>query len=242
MDSRGTNNSTVKVGILGGIGPESTAEFYTKLITRLQESGVIVSNKDFPQIVINSIPAPELIYDKISDSDLAPYLDGLRQLDGFGVDFIVMVCNTIHLFYDKLQSQVKTPILDLRVEIKKVLETKKVSSVLVLGTPSTIENGLYNFSGIKSVKPNKAEIMELSDAIFSFNNGTDKELQGKKVKEICNKYTKSGKAKTVILGCTEFGLMLNDGDFDKINTIDVLVNATIDKLKELRRRLTFLSK
>ena len=54
-----------KIGILGGIGPEATGEFYNKLIKRLQEKDLIKSNKDFPQIFINSIPAPELIYDYI---------------------------------------------------------------------------------------------------------------------------------------------------------------------------------
>ena len=195
----------ITVGVLGGIGPESTAEYYTKLVTRFQEKGLIKRNKDFPQIVINSIPAPELIFEKITDADLRMYADGLKQLDEFGVDFIVMVCNTIHLFYDRLQSGVKTPILDLRAEVRKVLEGKKATSVLVLGTPSTIENGLYEFNDtVKTVKPTAEEAKALSEAILNFNNGVDKEALG-------------------------------SSNLNKINTIDVLVEATIAKVKELRQ-------
>jgi hypothetical protein len=62
----------VRIGVLGGIGPEATGEFYNKLIAKFQERGLIKTNRDFPQIVINSIPAPELIYDTISDEDLKP--------------------------------------------------------------------------------------------------------------------------------------------------------------------------
>ena len=144
-----------------------------------------------------------------------------------------MVCNTIHLFYDKLQAQIRTPIIDLRKEVEKAVKTKGVSSVLILGTPSTI-NGLYDFVGIKSIKPTKSETEQLSTAIFNFNNGMDKEKQGNKVIDICNKYLINSNTTTVILGCTEFGLMLSNGNFDKINTIDVLVNATVDKVELLK--------
>ncbi len=56
-----------KIGILGGIGPEATGHFYLKLIKRLQETGRIKRNTDYPQIIINSIPAPELVDEKIQD-------------------------------------------------------------------------------------------------------------------------------------------------------------------------------
>ena len=72
-------SSNYKIGILGGIGPEATGEFYNKLIKRLQERGLVKSNRDYPHIIINSIPAPELIYDKISDEDLNPYIKGLKE-------------------------------------------------------------------------------------------------------------------------------------------------------------------
>lgn len=70
-----------KIGVLGGIGPEATAEFYLKFIRTLQRQGIIERNEDFPQILINSIPAPALIYDEISDEELNPYVDGLKELD-----------------------------------------------------------------------------------------------------------------------------------------------------------------
>ena len=229
-----TQNAIIKIGVLGGIGPEATGEFYTKLITRLQYHGLIKSNRDFPQIVVNSIPAPELIFDKINDTDLALYASGLKELDTFGVDFIVMVCNTIHLYYDQLQAQIKTPIVDLRVEVCKILNDSGIKSILVLGTPNTISKGLYDFDGITSIKPTKEEIKVLSNSIFNFNRGIDKEKQNRAVASICEKYLKIGAARTVILGCTEFGLMLHKYEFDKVNTIDVLVNATIEKFKALK--------
>lgn len=222
-----------KIGVLGGIGPEATGEFYNKLIKRLQERKLIRRNRDFPQVVINSIPAPELIYDRVLDEELRPYIEGLKELDKFGVDFIVMVCNTIHLYYDRLQEHVGTPVIDLRAELKNLLYRKKIRSVLVIGTPNTIKQGLYRFDNIRYFEPNKRETKELIGTIFNFNKGIEKRKQVRKVKRICQKYLSRG-AEIVILGCTEFAVMLDEEDLPKINTIDVLVDAIIERISTTR--------
>lgn len=219
---------TIKIGVLGGIGPEATGEFYNKLIKSLQEKGLIKTNQDFPQIIINSIPAPELIYDKISDKDLQPYIKGLKELDSHKPDFIVMVCNTIHLYLDILQKQINSPILNLKKEVKDFLLCNNLDKAFILGTPSTINQGLYRFDEIKSYEPNEEEIKILSDSIFNFNKGYKKQEQINLVKQLCIKYLNIG-AQTIILGCTEFALMLKDEDIPKVNTIDVLVEAVIKR-------------
>jgi|SRR3989344_3248857 len=225
----------IKIGVLGGIGPEATGEFYSKLISEFQNQGLIKSNKDYPQIIINSIPAPELINNNISEKDLLPYIEGLKELDEFNPDFIVMVCNTIHLFYDALQAEIKTLILDLRKEVRDSLEKREIKSCLILGTSSTINRRLYDFSGI--IKPDREELKILSEAIFNFNKGENREEQIKITNKICKKYLSLG-AKTILLGCTEFAVMLDKANIPKINTIDILVEATIRnfiKLKEVNK-------
>ncbi|MBS3140999.1 aspartate/glutamate racemase family protein [Candidatus Woesearchaeota archaeon] len=217
-----------KIGVLGGIGPEASAEFYNKLINKLQESNLIKTNKDYPQIIINSIPAQELIFDKIKEKDLEFYKKGLKELDSLKPDFIIMVCNTIHLYYDILQKEISTPILDLRKLVKEYLEENKIKSVLIIGTPNTIKQGLYKFKEIKTFEPNKKELKQLTNAIFNYNKGIEKNLQSKVVKEICNKYIQKG-AQFILLGCTEFALMLEKENLPKISTIDILVESTIKK-------------
>jgi len=176
------------IGILGGIGPEATGEFYLTLISKFQEKGLIKSNKDFPQIIINSIPAPELIYEAISEKDLKPYIKGLKELEKFGVDFIAMICNTIHLFHGKLQKEIKIPIINLRGEVKNYFLNENIKSITVLGSPNVIKEGLYNFEGIGCINPNESEIESLTNAVFNFNRGYDKIKQRRIVKDIAKKY------------------------------------------------------
>ncbi len=192
---------------------------------RLQETGCIKNNKDFPQIIVNSIPAPELIHETVSSEDLAPYVSGLRELDRFGVDFIVMVCNTIHLFYERLQKEISAPIIDLRKEVKKTLHNRRIKSVFVLGTPYTVNGGLYRFDGINSFEPSDDELKQLARAVFKFNKGVDKQDCIRQVRGLCQKYMMRG-AETVIMGCTEFAVMLGKENISKINSIDILVDAT----------------
>jgi aspartate racemase len=216
----------VKIGILGGIGPEATAEFYGKLIRNLQRSGRVRSNVDFPNIMINSINAPELIKEEVSDEDLQHYITGLKQLDAMDVNFIVMACNTIHLFHRQLQSHISARILDLREEVRKYSLNHGFRKILVLGTISTIEKGLYEFKGIETMRPSKEELNVLAAAIYSMNSTGIVEKEA--VEKICERYENLG-AQVTILGCTELGVMLG-GRKNRIDTMDILADAVMEEL------------
>ena len=213
------SGSTIRIGVLGGIGPEATGEFYNKLIKCLQDRGIIKRNSDFPQIIINSIPAPELVFDKISKSDLRQYIEGVKLLDRLGVDFIVMVCNTIHLYHERLQKEITAPILDLRKEVKRVLVNEK-GKVLVFGAPFTVKNKLYEFDDLEYIRLDKKELDRVSKAILDFNRGRKPRLM-----DVCRKYQKKGAR--IILACTELAIMLENEKIPNINTVDVLVDATV---------------
>lgn len=231
LDSSPNSSQSIKVGVLGGIGPEATNYFYSNLIKKLQKKGLIKQNQDYPQIIINSIPAPELVKDDVSEEDLEPYIKGLKDLDSLNPNFIVMVCNTIHIFHNRLQSQVKAPILNLKSIVKK--EASKYKKPLLISTKLTA-NSLYNFSNV--IIPNESELEILTESISNYNHGKDKEIQKIKVKDICFNYLSSG-ADIVILGCTEFAVMLSDENFPKINTLDLLINETLKEM-EIRKTTT----
>ena len=223
----------IRIGILGGIGPEATGEFYLKLINEFQKQNLVKDNTDFPQIIINSIPAPELIFCKISNDMVMPYLIGLKELEELGVDFIVMVCNTLHFFYEQLQNEVKIPIVDLRKEVINNLMEQGFTTITVLGTLTTVKEGLYSHKSINFLNPTDFELDILGQAIFKFNQGIEKNKQIGIAKAIAEKYSNKG-AQKIILGCTELSLMLEDSALPTIDTIDILVAAVISKIKNLK--------
>ncbi|MFC1722990.1 aspartate/glutamate racemase family protein [Nanoarchaeota archaeon] len=218
----------MRIGVLGGIGPEATGQFYLKLIKKLQSSGRIKENGDFPQIVVNSVPAPELI-GEVTDEQLEDYIRGIRELDEFDLDLIVMVCNTIHLFHERLQKDVATEILDLREEVKKHLIEKGMKQVSIIGTSSTVAEGLYEFPGIRYINPCEKELKVLGEAICKFNKGFQKQEQIASAMMVVDRCMCAG-SECMVLACTEFAVMLADEEFPKLNTVDILVDAVVKRL------------
>jgi aspartate racemase len=218
-----------KIGVLGGIGPEATGTYYLKLIAELQRRGYIDENGDFPQIIINSIPAPELVFEEIGDGDLEWYARGLRELDAAEPDFLLMVCNTIHLFFDEMKAAVRAPLIDLREALRAHLAGAGYTDIAILGTPETVTQGLYQFEEFRYHNPTADELAVLSEAIFRFNRNIERERQIETSLGIARRLLDDG-AQAAVLACTEFAVMLGESDIPRVNTIDVLVDATIARL------------
>lgn len=225
----------ITIGILGGIGPEATGNFYLKLISEIQKQKLIKSNVDYPRIIINSIPAPELT-SKIKKDQLTAYIQGVKSLEKYGADFIVMACNTIHLYHNLIQKEVRVPILNLPDSVKEFILSKKLKSASVFGTPTTVAGGLYKFRGINYSNPNEKDLKQLSLTIENFNRGYKQKEQIDKVSKLANKYTRRT-VDVIILGCTELSLMLADSKIPKIDTMDILVLATIKHLGVLAENI-----
>jgi len=224
-------NRTKTVGILGGIDPESSSQFYLDIIKRLKESGRIKSNEDYPHIIINNIPAPALIQQKITSKDLKQYTRGLKDLDYFKPDFIVMVCNTIHIYYDQLTSTTIAPILNLREVVRRHISKSGYKRIFIIGTPGTINSGLFRSSEYSLIEPGIDEQNLLTEAIFKYSTNVRKDEQIAKVAGLCKKHLDFG-AELILVACTDLSMMLAKEKLNKINTLDLLFNETIRLITE----------
>jgi aspartate racemase len=218
----------MKIGLLGGLGPESTGEFYLKFISTLQKKGFIKKNEDYPHIIINSIPAPVVFMD---NAEITDYKKGIKDLEKFGCDFIAILCNTAHVHYDEFKELVKIPIINLRKEVKNYLDENDINSVIVFGTHKTIKKGLFKYEDKNYEELSNEEMEVLDEAVNNFNGGFEKEKQIEIVRGLAEKYLKN--VGMIISGCTEIALMLKDTDFKNIDTMDVLLEAIIKKWKNI---------
>jgi aspartate racemase len=151
------------------------------------------------------------------------------------IDFIVIICNTIHLYYDSLRISIKAPLIDLRDEVKKYLVQKDIKDVLIIATPLSIKKGLYRFNSLKTYDPTDEELEEISEVIFNYNKGVNKEKQKEKVISICKRYQDKGVG-TIISGCTELSLMLKDEKIEIIDTMNVLIDKVIEEIKDMSKK------
>lgn len=210
------------LGILGGIGPESTGHLYLELIKRFQKEFQPKDNTDYPHILINSVPAQDLIK-TISEDILSEYKEALRALERWGAEVIIIACNGAYCFFEALQGAVTVPVINVRDAVEKTLRDSHAKDVLVLASPTTIKHGLYQFSFVNQIALTDTEMQSLGEAIAAYNLGHKQKPSQKRIIERALKAANS--QQTVIAGCTEIHAMLNAAGIEHINPMSSLIDA-----------------
>jgi len=227
-----------KIGIIGGVGPESTIEYYRLIINRFQEK---LSTKDYPELVIKFINMTEMLsyvfnnqMDKLVDF-LAVHIEDLEKS---GVDYVAIASNTPHIVFDRLADKVNVPMISIVEKTCKEIQREKLKKVGLFGTKSTMTNGFYQKTaqknGIEIVIPtteNQDYIHQKYMGELVFNRilpETKKQLI-----QIVNKLKETESIEGLILGGTELPLILNQTDFIDIEVFDttkIHVESIVDRM------------
>jgi aspartate racemase len=135
--------TTPAVGIIGGIGPESTIEYY-RLI--LAEHGRLRPGAGGPSIIVNSIDMQRLL-SLIGDGDLAGTTDYLAteldRLGRAGADFALLASNTPHIVFDELRKRSPLPLISIVEATRAVAEARGLTRLGLLGTRFTMGGSFY---------------------------------------------------------------------------------------------------
>jgi aspartate racemase len=131
------------LGVIGGIGPESTIEYYRHLIAAYREQK---PDGSYPAIVINSINMKTLL-DMIEANDrvkMTEYLVGeIQKLADAGAQCGLLAANTPHIVFDEVRRQSPIPlvsIVEATCEAAKVLGLERVG---LFGTRFTMQGDFY---------------------------------------------------------------------------------------------------
>jgi len=132
------------IGIIGGMGPEATVDFYREII-RLTPAQ---KDQDHIPVLIYSNPRiPERTQAILhGGEDPTPYLiDAARILERAGAGILAIPCNTAHYFLPRVRPAVKIPILDMIEEtfLRTRAEVGDIKAVGLLATTGTVESGVY---------------------------------------------------------------------------------------------------
>lgn len=133
----------VTIGILAGMGPRSTAPFVDSVVTECQAQYGAQLDEDFPPMMIYALPTPFYVDRPIDHARMQSVITGgLQRLEKAGADFIVMPCNSAHIYFDALRTAAKVPLLNMVDEALACLGDPQ-SRVALIGTRPTVEAGLY---------------------------------------------------------------------------------------------------
>jgi aspartate racemase len=229
-----------KIGLIGGIGPESSIEYYRLIIKRFQEK---LNTKDYPELIINSINMTQML-DYVFNNQLDKLVDFLMErindLEKTGVDYIAIASNTPHIVFDRLAKKSNTPLISIVEATCNGVKENKISRVGLLGTKSTMTNGFYNNIaekyGINVIIPDsgKQDYIHnkyMTELVFNKIVPETKERLIQIIRELKEKESIEG----LILGGTELPLILKQSDFVDIkifNTTEIHVESIVAKILE----------
>jgi aspartate racemase len=149
------------VGIIGGIGPESTLEYYKFIIEAYRR---IKADGSYPPIIINSVDLQKMIA-MMEANELASVADylvvALEKLARAGADFGLLASNTPHIVFEEVDRRSPLPLISIveaTCNAARLLGLKKVG---LLGTRFTMQADFYprvfSRSGIEVVVPSLTE-------------------------------------------------------------------------------------
>jgi len=225
------------IGLLG-VAPYATIDFLKKI------SDLTPAEKDWDHIRIildsnTKIPSRGRALDLGEESPVKYMRKSIIGLDKAGAKFVIILCNTAHIFFDEVIDGLCVNVLNMIGEtISYVIKnTTNVKSLGVLGSHNTIKHRLYNKynpqnSKLKIYYPESDQRI-VSDTIESIKLGNNNTETKKRIIDVSNKFIKNNQLDSVILGCTELSVIIKDGDLSVpvFDSNEILARVAIEKIK-----------
>jgi len=223
------------IGMIGGMSWESTAEYYRIVNQKVKEQlGGLHSAK----CIMYSVDFHEIETLQHQDQwDEAGRLlaDAAEKVEKGGADFFIICTNTMHKVAEFVQQHVRIPLLHIADPTAKQIKAAGIQKIALLGTRFTMMEDFYKGRlvrdhGLEVIIPSDDEMDIIHKVIYDeLCLGIVKDASRAQYTKIIDHLAKKG-AEGVILGCTEIGLLIKDGD-SQIPVFDTTVihaEATVD--------------
>ena len=216
-----------KIGIIGGMGPETTLKYYKKLIDLSEQH---LKEYVYPEIIIYSVNFSEMIFlmEKGKWEELGRKIISIfSSLENIGCEVLALATNTAHIALEYFPKP--RGLVHMIEETAKYTKKLGLRRVLLLGTKYTMTSDLYpryfEKEGIEVLRPDDKDIEVIDKIIFEkLVNGVLIE-EDKKMLEVIMKRGIERKVEGIILGCTELTLFKYDISVPLIDTVDIHVNS-----------------
>ena len=207
-----------RIGLIGGMSWESTIPYY-KIIN--EEVNAKMGGLHSPNIILYSLDLYEIEKNQSNNNfeKVAEIITKAAEiLENSKCDYILICSNTIHKMYNKIQKQIKVPIIHIADATVEKLIKEDIKKVLLIGTQYTMKEDFIKKiiieKGIEVIVPEEDDIKSINNIIFkelclgNFNQNT-------KISSIniINKSKNLG-CTGVVLGCTELGMLIKQEDID----------------------------
>jgi aspartate racemase len=226
------------LGIIGGLGPESTVDYYRLIIAAYREQKRYGS---YPAIIINSIDlnkARDLVTANAL-ADLTEYLVAeVQRLARAGANFGLIAANTPHIVFDDIQRQSPIPLISIVEATREAAKSLGLKRLGLLGTRFTMQGrffpDVFSRAAMTLVVPTEDEQTYVHDKYMSeLVNGIFLAETRERLLKIVDRLKEREGIEGVILGGTELPLLLRDAASQHIpflDTTEIHVRAAVAQM------------
>ena len=159
-----------------------------------------------------------------------------KRLEKSGADFIIMPCNSLHIFIKEIRSTVNIPVLSIVEETVKFLKKNDFKKVGIVSTSATIKNKLYENAfeenGIGYATPDDFQQAKMGKFILNLVTGMQNNKDREELIHIINDF-ETKDVDCVVLACTDLQLLIPKHPTLKIfDTMKIFADATVEKILE----------
>ena len=226
-----------KLGLIGGIGPESTIAYYRQLVHGTQERH---GAQILPRISIESLSAFQVFAfcrEQRFDALARYLLDALESLAAGGAELAALTGNTPNIVLDRIRNRTPLPIVSAIDACREEAKRRKVRTIGLLGTSFTMKNSFFvtpfELSGIRVAAPDDEQVSYIQEKIASeLEHGVVRDDTREGFLSIIRDMRDRHGIEQVILGCTELPLILDDANSPVpcLDTTRVHVAALLDAI------------
>ena len=207
-----------RIGILGGMSPESTTIYYEYITRTYRER---FGDHGYPEILILSVSFQEFMdwmredrWDLITEK----IVEGLTHLHKGGADFGLIATNTMHAVFDEVEKRSPMPLISIVDATAEEVRKERLQVVGLLGSTFTMGGDFYKKKllsySIDTIVPGKKDQEYVNRVIFEeLVNGQILQSSRKGFIRIIEDLKDRG-VQGVILGCTEIPLLVREEDVD----------------------------
>lgn len=213
------------VGIIGGVGPESTIEYYRFIIAGYRERN---PDGSYPLIIINSVDLDKYLT-WIKAGEMEPFTNSLvveiDKLARAGADFAVLASNTPHIVFDEIRERSPLPLISIVETTRDKAQKMGMNRVGLFGTRFTMKGGFYQkvfaAAGLTIIAPNEQEQAFIHEKYLGelLNNIFLPETR-ESLLAIAGQMSQRDAIEGLILGGTELPLIMRDDERSGIPFLD----------------------
>lgn len=201
------------VGILGGMGPAATADFYSKLIAATPAA----TDQEHLRVMIwadPTVPDRSLAIAGDGDDPTAALAAGAQKLADAGAAFYVVACNGAHAFLPRVREAVDLDYLSIvDVTAEHVSSLPHAKRAGLLATDATLQSDLYqqalSRSGVEPVVPSAEDQRTVMETIYAVKSGRLHGEQRAALAAVASRLVEAG-ADVIVAACTEIPLAISD--------------------------------